>query len=85
MLKRLKELEGEMGLGDSDSDSSGSDTSNKRKREMMDMQARKKWKGHEPRLCNLFLQGKCPRVSDFFLDILFKIRPQCSDKNFCMA
>ena len=69
MLKKLKALERGMGLGESEEESSGSESVShkKRKRENMElMQERKKWKGQggqETRLCNLYLMGKCPRVS----------------------
>ena len=36
----------------------------KRKRDLSENDSgRKKWKGPKTRYCNLYLQGKCPRVS----------------------
>ena len=74
MLRKLKMLEGEMGLveseGEAEEGSSGSRSpsppgpnGNKRKREKAEREfGRKKWKGPQRRICNLYVQGKCPRV-----------------------
>jgi len=71
MLKRLKALEGEMGLVESEEEEGGDtsgdnsscqDKEKKRKRDKSEKdRGRKKWKGPETRPCNLYLQGKCPR------------------------
>ena len=72
MLKRLKALEGRMGLFESDEDNSSESRSpspkeRKRKRERSERDLsfgrQKKWKGPHARICNLYVQGKCPRVS----------------------
>ena len=72
MLRKLKALEGDMGLiRESESEEERSEeeedpallAERKRKRDMSEMEfGRKKWKGPNARICNLFLQGKCPRV-----------------------
>lgn len=84
MLRKMKMLEGEMGLVESEGteeQSSGASrspspggggTARKRKRDKNEWGGpaglpgefgRKKWKGPQRRICNLYVQGKCPRVS----------------------
>lgn len=71
-MKRMKALEGVMGLVESESEEGRSAESRspspgsfreKRKRDPNEQDpGRKKWKGPKSRYCNLYLQGKCPRV-----------------------
>ena len=85
MLRKMKMLEGEMGLvesegteeqssGASRSPSPGGGTVRKRKRDNNEWDAgpaaefgRKKWKGPQRRICNLYVQGKCPRVGYIYI------------------